>query len=53
VALVRGLLAQVEFLNVPWIIELRCADDIVLSGTARPIWQACVPPPDDDEGYER
>ena len=54
IPLVQGILQQVSFLDVPWIMELRCRDDLVLAGeTALPMWQACVSPPDDDEGYAR
>ncbi|MDI7267087.1 MAG: hypothetical protein QME96_03725 [Myxococcota bacterium] len=53
VALVRGTLQHIEFLGVPWIVEIRCRDDLVLEGAALPMWRACVPPVDDDEGYAR
>jgi hypothetical protein len=54
VPLIRGILYQVAFLDQPWIIELRCRDDLVLAGeTSKPIYQACVSPPDDEEDYTR
>ncbi len=53
VALVRGTLQHIDFLGVPWIVEIRCRDDLVLEGAALPMWRACVPPVDDDEGYAR
>ena len=52
-AVVRGTMKQVEFLNIPWILEVRCRDDLVFTGDVRPMWEACVTPPDDGEGYAR
>lgn len=53
VALIRGTLSQVEFLDVPWILEVRCRDDLVLSGTPKPMYEACVGPIPPDEDYTR
>lgn len=53
VALIRGTLSQVEFLDVPWILEVRCRDDLVLSGSAKPMHEACVGPIPPDEDYTR
>jgi hypothetical protein len=53
VALIRGTLSQVEFLDVPWILEVRCRDDLVLSGAVKPMHEACVGPVPDDEDYSR
>ena len=53
VALMRGTLSQVEFLDVPWILEVRCRDDLVLSGAVKPMHEACVGPVPEDEDYTR
>ena len=44
-SLLRGVLKQIEFIEPPWIIEIRCRDDLVAEGgEIKPIYQACVPP---------
>jgi hypothetical protein len=53
VRLLRGTLKQLSFLNIPWILEIRCRDDLTMTGTPPPMWQACVPPPTEDDGYTR
>jgi hypothetical protein len=53
IPLVRGTLRQLEFIEPPWILEIRCQQDVVLSGTPPPMWQACVPPVPEDEDYTR
>ncbi|MFH1434217.1 MAG: hypothetical protein ABIJ56_00745 [Pseudomonadota bacterium] len=42
--LVRGTLRQVEFIDPPWILEIRCRDDLVeAGGEIKPMYRACVP----------
>ncbi|MBI5490011.1 MAG: hypothetical protein HY905_21940 [Deltaproteobacteria bacterium] len=50
--LVRGILSEVSFLDQR-VVELRCRDDLVVEGSPKPMWEACVSPPEDDEGYTR
>jgi len=51
--LVRGTLKQIEFINPPWIIEVRCKDDLVLEGEEiLPVTRACVPLKPRGEPYD-
>ncbi len=53
--LLRGTLKQIEFIEPPWIVEVRCRDDLVLASEGReikPIYSACVPPKARGEMYE-
>jgi hypothetical protein len=43
--LVRGTLKHIEFIEPPWIMEIRCREDLVFQGgEIKPMYQACVPP---------
>jgi hypothetical protein len=51
--LLRGILKQIEFIDPPWIVEIRCKDDLVEpGGEIKPITQACVPPRPRGEFYD-
>jgi len=51
--LVRGTLKHIEFIEPPWIMEIRCRDDLVFQGgEIMPIYQACVPPQPRGQHYD-
>lgn len=43
ISVLTGTLMHKYFLEPEWILEIRCPDDLVLSGDPMPDYQACVP----------
>ncbi len=52
IASLTGTLRHIEFLDPEWILEIRCADDLVVEGSPVPDHLACVPPYARGEHYD-
>ena len=49
---ITGTLHHLYFIRPEWIVETGCSDDLVLSGSPLPTWEACVPPYARGEHYD-
>ena len=49
---ITGVLHHLYFIRPEWIVETGCSDDLVLTGSPLPTWEACVPPYARGEHYD-